>query len=86
MKAACLLTDSIYALTVSDRGGTGRDVLDPGFAGAGEIGGEDRMVGARSAGRGEASETSIGTVVGVSGVDVGTRRVLALPGVPFLLQ
>ena len=50
MKAACLLTDSIYALVVFDRGGIGRDVLDPGLVGIGETTGGDGMDGAGSAG------------------------------------
>ena len=62
MKAACLLTDSIYSLDVSHSGGIGAETetLGLGFAGAGEMVGGDRMMGARSAGRGGISEMSIG--------------------------
>ena len=72
MKAAYLLTNSIYVLAISNRGRTGRDVLDPGFVGAGEIAEGDGMVGARSAGRGGVLELSIRTEAGVSGIGIGT--------------
>ena len=61
MKAACLLTDFIYALAVSNRGETKRDVLDPGFAGVGEAIGGDDTTRAGSAGKGGVSEVSIGS-------------------------
>ena len=83
MKAACLLTDSIYALAISDRGGTRRDVLDPGFAGVGEATGGDGMTRAGSARRGGVSEVSIGTGVGVSGVDVGSGAGIGTFGCAF---
>ena len=41
MKAACLLTDSIYSLAVSDRGGIEKEVLGLGFASMGETAGGD---------------------------------------------
>ena len=60
MKAAYLLTDSIYSLAVSDSNGTGAEVLGLGFAGVGEVVGGDRMTGVGSARRGGVSEVSIG--------------------------
>ena len=80
MKAACLLTDSIYALAISDKGGIGRDVLDPGFAGMGEAAGGDDMTGARSTGRDGVSEVSIGTRVWISRVGVGSEAGVGTSG------
>ena len=62
MKAACLLTDSIYSLVVSDSGGIGAEIeiLGLGFAGVGEVVGGDGTMGAGSVGRGGVSEVSIG--------------------------
>ena len=71
MKAACLLTDSIYSLAVSDRGGTEKEVLGLGFTGMGEIVGGNGTIGAGSAGRGGVLEVSIGTGSWASGVGVG---------------
>ena len=71
MKATCLLTDSIYALAVSDKGGTGRDVLDPRFTGEGEATGGDGTTRAGSAGRDVVSEVSIGTRAWVSRAGMG---------------
>ena len=73
MKAACLLTDSIYSLLVSDSGGTGVEVLGLGFAGVGEVVGGDGTTGARSTGRGGVSEVSIGIGSWASGVGAGSR-------------
>ena len=73
MKAVCLLTDSIYALAISDRGGTEKDVLGLGFVGVGEIACGDNTTGAGSVGRGGVSEVSIGTGSWASGVGVGSR-------------
>ena len=72
MKAACLLTDSIYSLTVFDSDGTGVEVLGLGFAGVGEVVGGDGTIGAGSAGRGCVSEVSIGIESWASGVGVGS--------------
>ena len=72
VKVACLLTDSIYALAVSDRGRIGMDVLDFGFTGIEETIGGDGIAGARSAGRGRVLEIVIGTEIGVSRTIVGT--------------
>ena len=89
MKVACLFTDSIYTLVVSDRGGTKRDVLDLGFTGAWETTGGDGMARVGSAERGGISETFIKTEVGVSGtggmtgMDVGTSD-YALPALVVL--
>ena len=79
MKAACLLTDSIYSLAVSDRGETGAEVLGLGFASVGEVVGGDGTTGAGSAESGGVLEVSIGikswaSKVGAgsgTGVDVG---------------
>ena len=62
MKAACLLTDSIYFLIVSNSGGlrVGTGTLGLEFAGAGEMVGGDGMTGAGFAERGAVSEMSIG--------------------------
>ena len=72
MKAACLLTDSIYALTVSDRGGREKDVLGLGFASVWETAGGDDMTGAGSVGRGGVLEVSIETGSWASGVSIGS--------------
>ena len=82
MKAACLLTNSMYSLAVSDNGGigAGNGTLGLGFDGAGEVVGGDGTKGARSTGRGGVSVVSIGTEswpsrVGASsgtGVEVGS--------------
>ena len=72
MEATCLLTDSMYALVVSDRGRIGRDVLDPGFAGMGEAAGGDDTTGVESVGRGGVSEVSTGTGAWVFGVGIGS--------------
>ena len=47
MKAACLLTDSMYSLAVSDSSviGAGNGTLGPGFDGTGEVVGEDGTTG-----------------------------------------
>ena len=79
MKVACLLTDSIYALVVSDRGRTGRDVLDPGFVGMGEAIGGDDTTGVGSAGRCPSK-----LVLDSLELALGLEQVLALPVVPFL--
>ena len=62
MNAACLLMDSIYSLVVSDSGGIGAetDTLGLGFANVKETASGDRMMEARSAGRGGILEMSIG--------------------------
>ena len=72
MKAACLLTDSIYALVVFDRGGTKKDVLGFGFAGMAETVDGDDTNGAGSVGRGGVLEVSIETGSWASGVSVGS--------------
>ena len=70
MKAACLLTDSIYFVAVFDSGGTRaeNEILGLGFAGVGEMVGGDGTMGAGSAGRGGVSEVSIGIGFWASGV------------------
>ena len=62
MKAACLLTDSIYSLAVSDSDGIGFETgtLGRRFAGVGEVVGGDGTAGEGSTGRGDVSELSIG--------------------------
>ena len=80
MKAACLLTDSIYTLAISDRGGTGRDVLDPGFAGVEEVAGGDDTTRAGSARRDGVLEVSTGTEAWVSGVDIGFEAGIGISG------
>ena len=62
MKAACLFTDSIYSLAVSDSGGIGVETgtLGCGFARVEEVVGGDGMTEVGSAGRGGVSEVSIG--------------------------
>ena len=71
MKAACLLTDSMYSLAVSNSGGigAGNGTLGHGFAGVGEVVGGVGTTGAGSTGRGGVSEVSIGIGVWTSGVD-----------------
>ena len=63
MKAACLLTDSMYSLAVSDSGGVGagNGTLGLGFDGTSEVVGGDGTTGAGSMGRGGVSVVSIGT-------------------------
>ena len=75
MKAACLLTDSIYFLVVSDSGeiGAGNGTLGLGFASIGEVVEGDGTTGAGSAGRGGVSEVSIETGSWPSGVGAGSR-------------
>ena len=80
MKAACLLIDSIYTLVVSNRGGTGRDVLDPGFASIEEAAGGDGMTGVGFAGRGGVLEVSIRTGTGVFGLGIGARAGVGTSG------
>ena len=84
MKVAFLLVDSMYALAVFDRGGTGRDVVDSGFTGAREIARGDGIAGARSMGRGRhLSEQMLESL----GLLSGQGWVLALlPIVPFRPQ
>ena len=74
MKAACLLTDSMYSLVVSDSGGigTGNETLGLGFDGTGEVVGGDGTTGAGSTGRGGVSVVSIGIKSWSSGVGVGS--------------
>ena len=76
MKAACLLTNSIYALAISDRGRIGMDVLGSGFADTKETTGGDGIAGAKSMGRDEISNTIDGTETEVSGTIVGTEVVV----------
>ena len=75
MKAACLLTDSMYSLVVSNSGGigAGNGTLGLGFDGIGEVVGEDGMTGAGSTGRGGVSVVSIITKSWSSGVGAGSR-------------
>ena len=75
MKAACLLTDSIYSLAVSHSGGTGAEnkILGLGFVGVGEVVGGDGTTGARSAEKGGVSEVSIGIGSWISGVGADSR-------------
>ena len=62
MKAACLLTDSMYSLAVAANGGIpGSGALGFGPDVAGESVGGDRTAGARLMGRGGVSVVSIGT-------------------------
>ena len=65
MKAACLLTDSMYSLVVSANGGigAGNGTLGLGFDGTGKVVGGDGTMGAGSTGRGGVSVVSIGTRV-----------------------
>ena len=59
MKAACLLTDSMYSLVVSDNGGVGAEngTLGRGFANLGAVVGGDGMTRAGSTGRGGVLES-----------------------------
>ena len=61
MKAACLLTDSIYSLVVFDSGRTGakNKILGLGFARVEDVVGGDGTTRAGSGGRGGVSEVSI---------------------------
>ena len=74
MKAACLLTDSMYSLAVSDSGGigAGNGTLGLGFNGTGEVVGGDGTTRAGSTGRGGVSVISIGTESWSSGVGAGS--------------
>ena len=74
MKAACLLTDSMYFLAVSDNGGIGdgNGTLGLGFDGVGEVVGRNGTTGARSMERGGVSVVSIGTESWPFGVGVGS--------------
>ena len=74
MKAACLLTDSMYSLAVSDSSGigVGNGTLGLGFDGTGEVVGGDGTTGAGSTGRGGVSVVSIGTESWSSGVGAGS--------------
>ena len=62
MKAACLLTDSMYSLAVSDNGRIGAEtgILGCGLVVVGEVAGGDGSTGAGSTGRGGVLEVSIG--------------------------
>ena len=90
MKAACLFTDSMYALVVSNRGRTCKDVLDSGFTGAEETTRGDRIARVGSVGKDGVSKTFVETEAGVSGtivgmgVGVGTSSCCALPA-PMVL-
>ena len=86
MKAACLLTDSIYSLAISNSGGTGaeNEILGLGFAGVGEMVGGDGMMGAGSTGRGGISEVFIRIGSWAFGVGAGLEQMLARPVVAFL--
>ena len=85
VKVVCLLTDSIYALAVPNRGRIGMDVLGSGFAGTWEIAGGVGIARVGSVGRGGVSDIVDGTKTGVSGtivrteVVVGTSSGYALP-------
>ena len=74
MKAACLLTDSMYSLAVFDSSGigTGNGTLGLGFDGIGEAVGEDGTTGVGSTRRGGVSVVSIGTESWSSGVGAGS--------------
>ena len=63
MKAACLLTDSMYSFAVSDNGGigAGSGALGLGPNAAGESVGGDETTGAGFMGRGGVLVVSIGT-------------------------
>ena len=73
MKAACLLTDSIYSLAISERVGIEKEVLGLGFAGLGETAGGDGTTGVGSVGRGGVSEVSIATGSWAFGVGIGSE-------------
>ena len=74
MKAACLLTDSIKSLAISDSSGVGvgNGTLGCKFARVGAVVGEDGTMGAGSTGRGGVSEVSIRIGVWTSGIDTGS--------------
>ena len=74
MKAACLLTDSMYSLAVSANGGigAGNRTLGLGFDGAGKVVGGDGTMGAGSTGRGGVSMVSIKIESWPSGVGAGS--------------
>ena len=62
MKAACLLTDSMYSLAVAANGGiAGSGALGLGLDVTGESVGGDGITGAGLMGRGGVSMVSIGT-------------------------
>ena len=75
MKAACLLTDSMYSLAVSDSDGVGAEngTLGLGFDGTSEVVGGDGTTGAGSTRRGGVSVVSIGTESWSFGVGAGFR-------------
>ena len=91
MKVACFLTDSIYAFSISNRGGIGMDILGSKFVGTGEIARGDGIGGAGSEGRGGVLDIVDGTkspgvsrtVVGME-VVVGTSFGCALPALLVL--
>ena len=84
VKAACLLTDSTYALAVFDKGGISMDVLGSGFVGTEERAGGDGIAEAGSAERGGVSEIVVETETRVSRTIFGMEAGLALlPAVPF---
>ena len=62
MKVACLLTDSMYFLVVSNNGGIGAEtgILGRGLVVMGEVVDGDGLTGAGSTGKGGVSEVSIG--------------------------
>ena len=74
MKAACLLTDSMYSLAVSDSGGigAGSGTLGLGFDGTDEVLGGDGTTEAGFMGRDGVSVVSIGTESWSSGVGAGS--------------
>ena len=99
MKAACLLTDSIYSLAISDRGRTKKDVLGLAFASVEETAGRDGTTGAGSVGRSGILVVSIGigswasdvcvgsgAGVGASGCGLSTSDVLAFDSGPASLR
>ena len=71
MKAACFLTNSTYALAVSDRGRMGIDVLGSEFTSTGVGAGGDEIIGAESTRRGGVSEIIVETETAGSGIIVG---------------
>ena len=73
MKAACLLTDSTYALAVSDRGGIGIDVLGSRFTNTREGAGGDGIARAGSTVRGRVLETIVRTKTRVSEIVLRTE-------------
>ena len=80
MKVACLLTDSIYSLAISDRGGAEEEVLGFGFAGVGETVGGDGRTGAGAVGRGGVLEVSIEIGSWTSGVGIDSRTGVGASG------